>query len=156
MATIASGGLVAVEIRGDKELHRKLKSSRADGPVNRYLDRSASKLQGVARKEAPKDTGRLTNSIGTETPNDRVRSIGSNLDYAPHVEFGTKPHYPPLNALWKWAKRHGGIDPFALQQAIGMWGTQEQPYMQPAADETEVFMITILPVLAAEIESAFQ
>lgn len=148
-------GQIRVQLIGDKELKRKLVSSRADGPVNRFLDRGAFYLQGKAREGAPVDTGRLRNSIGTETPNDRVRSIGPSVDYGRYVEEGTSPHYPPLDALWGWSKRHG-MDPWALQQSIGMWGTEAQPYMEPAAEETETFMVTIVPVLAAEIESAFQ
>lgn len=154
MAT--SSGSMTVKLIGDEELKRKLRSSRADKPVARFLDRSATFLQGQARKHAPVDTGRLRNSIGTESLNSRLRSVGTNLDYAEPVEFGSRPHYPPLNALWGWAKRKGGLDPFALQQAIGMWGTPAQPYLQPAADETEVFVEKLVPVLAAEIESAFQ
>ena len=148
-------GTIRVQLIGDEELKRKLVSSRADGPVNRFLDRGATYLQGKARKKAPVDTGRLRNSIGTETPSDRVRSIGPSVDYGRYVEEGTDPHYPPLDALWGWSKRHG-MDPWALQQSIGMWGTEAQPYMEPAAEETETFMVTIVPVLAAEIESAFQ
>ena len=155
MATIAGGGSLTVELKGDKELYRKLQSSRADAPVGRFLDRGAFYLQGQARKNAPRDTGRLANSIGTNSPNTRLRSIGPSVDYGEPVEFGTRPHYPPVGALSGWAKRHGGMDPFALQQSIGMWGTKAQPYMQPAADDTETFMITIIPVFAAEIESAF-
>lgn len=156
MATVASGGALIVELRGDKDLYRKLQGRRADAPVGRFLDRGAFHLQGKARKNAPKDTGRLGNSIGTESPNNRLRSIGSNLDYAEPVEKGTRPHYPPIDALWGWAKRKGGLDPFAIQQSIGMWGTEAQPYLGPAAEEAEVFMISQIPTLAAEIESAFQ
>lgn len=154
MAT--SGGSIRVDLIGDKELSRKLRSSRADAPVKRFLDRGSIFLQGRARTHAPVDTGRLQNSIGIEEPNNRLRSIGPSVDYGEHVEFGTRPHYPPLTPLFGWANRHGGMDPFALQQSIGMWGTPAQPYMQPAADETETHVITIIPVLAAELESAFQ
>lgn len=155
MATVTSSGSLTVELRGDKELYRKLRSSRADAPVGRFLDRGAFHLQGKARKNAPKDTGRLTNSIGIDSPNNRLRSIGSNLDYAEPVEMGTRPHYPPLGALEGWAKRHG-MNARALQHSIGMRGTKAQPYLGPAADETEAFMIGLIPGFAAEIESAFQ
>lgn len=152
---MASGGGITVELRGLDELRGKLKHSKADKPVRNFLDRGAIYMQGKARKNAPTDTGRLKNSIGIDKPSTRLRSIGPSVDYGEAVEFGTSPHFPPLNALWGWSKRHGGIDPFALQQAIGMWGTEAQPYMEPAAKDTEKFMVTIIPVLAAEIESAF-
>lgn len=155
MAVISASGGAIVKLHGDKELYQKLKSNRANGPVARFLDRASIFMQGQARKKAVVDTGRMRNSIGVEKPSDRLRRIGPNVDYAEHVEFGTSAHYPPLNSLWGWSKRHG-VDPWALQQSIGMWGTPAQPFMQPAADETEGFMVTLVPVLAAEIESAFQ
>lgn len=54
----------------------------------------------------------------------------NTLEYAPYVEYGTRPHYPPLSAIWAWAKKKG-VDPFALQQSIGMWGTEAHPFMAP-------------------------
>lgn len=151
-----ANGSIAIRIEGLDELRRKLQGHRADQPVNRFLDRGAGYIEGTARKKAPIDTGRLHNSIGVETPGDRVRSIGTNLAYAKDVEFGTRPHYPPLTPLFGWAKRHGGMDPFALQQSIGMWGTPAQPYMQPAVDESESKIAALVPILASEIESAFK
>lgn len=153
---MATQGSITVNIEGLEELRKKLQGHKADKPVNRFLDRSADLIQKSARKKAPVDTGRLRNSIGTEISGHRQRSIGPSVDYGEHVEFGTNPHYPPLDALWGWSKRHGGIDPFALQQSIGMWGTPAQPYMQPAADESESAIASLVSVLAAEIESAFQ
>lgn len=154
---MATSGQITLRIEGLEELRDKLQSSRADVPVQRFLDRAASHLQGGARKKAPIDTGRLRNSIGIESPNASTRRVGPSVEYGAAVEFGSKPHYAPLNPLWGWAKRHGGIDPFALRESIASWGTEAQPYMQPAADETETYISTrLVSVLAAEIESAFQ
>ena len=44
--------------------------------------------EGFAKKLAPVDTGRLRNSITHET-DDNAAYIGTNVEYAPHVEFGT-------------------------------------------------------------------
>lgn len=153
---MATQGSITVSIEGLEDLRGKLHGERADKPVNRFLDRGAAIIQRGGRKKAPKDTGRLRNSIGIESSGHRERSVGPSVDYGEHVEFGTRPHYPPLDALWGWAKRHGGIDPFALQQSIGMWGTEAQPYMGPAAEEAEPAIAALVPILASEIESAFQ
>lgn len=152
---MATSGAITVKIHGDKELIQKLKEDRASGPVNRFLDRAAFFVQGQARRHAPVDRGRLRNSIGTESPNDRMRRIGPNTFYAEWVETGTRPHWPPPGALAGWASRHG-MSEYAIRRKIGLYGTKAQPYMQPAADDAIPFIPTLIPVLAAEIESAFQ
>ena len=47
-----------------------------------------------AKKRCPVDEGRLRNSIRTNTYRDSegviTTEVGSNVDYAPHIEFGTK------------------------------------------------------------------
>ena len=153
MAT--SQGSITVTIHGLDELRGKLVGSRADAPVGRFLDRGATYLQGQGRKHAPVDRGRLRNSIGTESPTLRTRRIGPSVDYGEYVETGTRPHWPPPGALAGWAKRHG-MSEYAVRRKISIAGTKAQPYMQPAADETEPYLETLVPVLAAEIESAYQ
>lgn len=148
---------VTIRITGEKALRAKLTDARADGPVNRFLDRGAFYIQGKARGYARVDRGRLRNSIGTETTSNRERSVGSNVDYAPHVEFGTSPHFPPPDALEGWARRHGFGEGggFLVARAIARKGTKEQPYLRPAAEDGEGFVQSQIPVLAAEIEGSY-
>lgn len=152
---MATEGGINVRIEGLDELRKKLNGSRADVPVGRFLDRGAILIQGKARKKAPVDTGRLRNSIGVESPTLRSRRIGPNVFYGEWVETGTRPHWPPPGALATWAARHG-MEEYAIRRKIGLFGTEAQPYMQPAADESEGEIANLVPVLAAEIESAFQ
>lgn len=74
------------------------------------------RVKGVMQKEAY-DTGRLLRSVTSEIQrgNDEIRLIlGSNLEYAIHVEEGRKPgKWPNVNALLKWVGRqlrHKGIN----------------------------------------------
>lgn len=150
-----SSGSVTVTLHGDKELMRKLRDKRADAPVSRYLDRAAIKVQGDARKKAPVDTGQGRNSIGTESPSDRKRRIGPSAKHMEYVETGTRPHWPPPGALAGWARRHG-MSEYAIRRKIGLYGTKKQPFMQPAAEDAIPFLQRQIPVLAAELESAFQ
>lgn len=148
---------ITVKLIGDDELKRKLVGSRADVPVGRFLDRSAAVVQGLARQKAPKDTSRLTNSIGTEKPTNRSRLVGPNVAYGEPVEMGSRPHFPPVAPLEAWARRHGMPGQgFALARKISIYGTPARPYMQPAADESEGKIASLVSVLAAEIESAYQ
>lgn len=48
---------------------------------------------------------------------------GKAQDYAAAVEFGTKPHWPPISALQGWADRHG-IPVFLVARKIAMEGTE--------------------------------
>ena len=45
--------------------------------------------EGYAKRLCPVDTGRLRNSI-THTVDDSAAYIGTNVEYAQHVEFGTR------------------------------------------------------------------
>ena len=152
---MAISGGVTVRIDGLDELRSKLNGSRADAPVGRFLDRGAILIQGKARSKASVDTGRGRNSIGTESPTLRSRRIGPNAEHMVYVETGTRPHWPPPGALADWAARHG-VSEYAVRRKIGLFGTEAKPYLQPAADESEGPIAALVPVLAAEIESAFQ
>jgi len=54
----------------------------------RSLEKIGLVAEGYAKKACPVDTGRLRNSI-THEVDDKDVYIGSNVEYAPHVEFGT-------------------------------------------------------------------
>lgn len=94
--------------------------------------RSALNIQRTARNLVPVDTGRLKNSINVRMFG-LVGVIYTNVDYSIYVEFGTRPHFPPVQALEGWAERHD-ISPFALALSIARRGTAPQPYMKPALD----------------------
>lgn len=55
----------------------------------RALEAIGLQAEGYAKKKCPKDTGRLQNSISHATDKDSVY-IGTNVEYAPYVELGTK------------------------------------------------------------------
>lgn len=149
-----AAGMIIVRIDGLDELRAKLTSTRAEPPVQRFLDRAAIFIQGQARIHAPVDTNVLRGSVTVETTGKHERSIGTNKDYGPYVEFGTRPHFPPVAAITPWAKRHR-LEPFAVARAIGMRGTKAQPFMRPAAVAGEAMVKTLVPILAAEIEAAY-
>lgn len=146
---------ITIHVEGLDALLAKLTPTRADGPINRFLDRSAIYIQSRARENAPVDTGRLRGSIGIESPGNRQRIVGANTEYAEYVETGTRPHFPPPSALAGWVSRHGGGDPYSLALHISKVGTQPHPYMKPAAESGETFTKSLVPTLAAELEAAY-
>ena len=91
-------------------------------------------VSGAAKRNAPVDTGVLRSSI---TPSVRssgqgiVGVVGSNVEYAPYMELGTRPHWPPVAALETWARRHG-ISAFLVARAIAKRGLKARRYLQKA------------------------
>lgn len=63
-----------------------------DGPVAKDVLRRSIRVESAAKRLAPVDTGRLRSSITHELATDTQGlhgRIGTNVEYAPYVEFGT-------------------------------------------------------------------
>jgi len=131
---------IDVEIRGLEETQKKAEQLVREifGPPMLDAMRDATLyVVGDAKKLAPVDTGRLRASI---TPAIRSSAegiqgvIGSNVHYAPYMELGTRPHWPPLGALETWAKRHG-TTAFQVARAIATRGTKARRFLQGAVEQ---------------------
>ena len=84
---------MSVRIEGMGRLRVALLRVTGEGEkaVRREVKRSALNVQNGARRRVPVDTGRLRNSIAHEIDADGMdATIGSNVEYAPYVEFGTE------------------------------------------------------------------
>lgn len=117
---------------------RKAMADRAmiEGPIRVMLLKIALTVEGRAKVLAPVDTGRLRSSI-THRVAELHALVVAPVFYAPHVEFGTRPHFPPPGALAVWARRHGFASPYPVALAIARRGTRAQPFMRPAAEATK-------------------
>jgi HK97 gp10 family phage protein len=105
--------------------------------AKRGMKRGVLRVQRSARQSAPVDTGRLRASIAyvVRVLANGVRGIvGSAVEYAPFVEFGTRPHWPPIAALETWARRHG-TSAFVVARAIAQRGTEARNYLRDALKE---------------------
>lgn len=59
--------------------------------VLRALEACGLTAEGYAKKECPVDTGRLRNSIAHAlAPEESAVYIGTNVEYGPYVELGTR------------------------------------------------------------------
>jgi hypothetical protein len=100
---------------------------------------SAINIHRNVVRSAPVDTGILRGSYKWEFEPGSNRLTGvvySDSKYAPYVEFGTRPHWPPIAPLEDWARRHG-MPPgsgFLIARAISIRGTRPQPHLFPAAE----------------------
>lgn len=137
---------------------------------------SAAAIEADAKENAPVDTGRLRSSITHRVTYREAEyvaaEIGSKVEYAPYVELGTRPHYPPLEALITWVhhkglgatgNRHQRTLQYALdtivarriQQAIGRRGTKAQPYLEPAfVNQADAVVRSIAAAVQAGIQQA--
>ncbi len=70
----------------------------------RGLEAIGLTAEGYAKKDTPVDTGRLRNSISHAT-DDEAAYIGTNVEYAPYVELGTRGR-PGVHMLQRAATEH--------------------------------------------------
>lgn len=63
---------------------------RLDDAIERALTAVGANAENYVRNNAPKDTGRLQNSITSRIDtSDNSVTIGTNVEYAPYQELGT-------------------------------------------------------------------
>lgn len=107
--------------------------------VKDAVNEHAINVQSQAKRnitDAPAvDTGRLRSSVKVDTfSNGFGKRVGTDLGYGAYVEFGTGPHFPPLDPIREWARRHGlpesAAYPIAL--AISRRGTPAKAWLFPA------------------------
>lgn len=150
---------IKFRIEGSERLQKAFKDPRlVQGPIRRFLEKSGRTVEGAAKENVVVDTGRLRSSITTKVETDRA-IVGSNVKYAPYVEFGTRPHFPPLSAMQPWARRHGfpaGMrGAFLVARKIAKRGTEAKPFLLPAFNKSAGAIRRFLEDAANEIERRF-
>ena len=95
------------------------------------LTKACLLVEGDAKKRCPVDTGQLRQSITYEVKGN-TGVIGTNVEYAPYVEYGTGIYAVGGN---------GRQTPWSFQDAEGNWhrtvGQHPQPFLEPALLENE-------------------
>lgn len=83
------------------------------------------KAEGYAKKDCPVDTGRLHNSISNQVVESEMAVyIGTNVEYAPYVEFNEKARHDP--------PEFGGGKAHFLRDAAADHGDQYKAIMEAA------------------------
>ena len=116
----------------------ELAGGNAEPLVTRMLTTSVNEIQRNTRDLAPHDTGSLQRSILAERGYPSAKVI-VNSPYGAAVEFGTRPHFPPIDAITKWANKKG-INPYALAFSISKKGTKAHPYFQPGIEKSKPYI----------------
>ena len=90
-------------------------------------------IESEAKRRVPRVTSSLMRSIHTEVsslPNTARAEVGTDLEYGPHVEFGTSAHViRPKNARSLRFKIGGRI---IYAKSVKHPGTRAQPFLVPA------------------------
>lgn len=94
------------------------------------LSEGADIVLSQAKALAPSDLRQLAGSLNKQV-SAKNAVVGTNIEYAPYVEFGTRPHAAPISALQGWADRHG-IPVGAVWMSIKKKGTKAQPFLLPS------------------------
>lgn len=92
-----------VEVRAD---NREAIANAIDRALVAALEKVGLVAEGYAKRACPVDTGRLRNSITHIVDEDgKCAIIGTNVEYAPYVELGTR-HQKPQPYLKPAAEDH--------------------------------------------------
>jgi hypothetical protein len=98
-----------------------------------------AKVINDARALAPTGvTGALVQSIQPGpiiVTDDNVEAyVGAYVEYASYIEFGTRPHFPPVEALKDWCAKFLGDErlAFVVARSIARRGTIAHPFLGPA------------------------
>ena len=127
------GSAVKIEFKGlarilarYQKLPENVERSIADG-----INKAAGIVEGRAKKKCPVDTGNLRGSIHimrrATAGKEMSATVGTNVEYAPFVEFGTGVRGAATNENTK----------VAVSYAPDWAGQSAQPYLMPALRENK-------------------
>ena len=114
------------------------------------------------------NTGLLRNSVAWRVPTVEGHTIeggvGTNVAYALPIEFGSRPHWPPLEPIQLWVQRKLRVAParvksvaFLVARKIARRGTQARQIFALGLEDAKPQMIEIfsrLPKLILQKMSA--
>lgn len=131
----------AVQIKGEDKLKQNIAYLRRNFPEwlaeanNETGDEIAALAKSNIKTIDAFDTGELYESIEKRSsPKGLSVSVGSTAKHAPYIEFGTAPHFPPVDKIRAWCLRKGlpASAAYPIARKISERGTPERPFLYPA------------------------
>ena len=130
---------ITVDVIGEKEIAQAMNKLCAEKKrkIKGEVYASAVDVQREAREKLREmgtwDLGNLANTTIVDLiASGLIAEIGPTAPYGPYVEYGTKKHFPPPDALEGWAKRHGFDSAWPICRAIAKRGLKPRPFLFPA------------------------
>jgi len=185
------GVRVDISSEGGEEIREALESfpDKAKGEAAKLLNEIADKTDKIATrnltaKGAIGISGALRASVAVRkyaSADDLSAVIGAGgseteedgFDYSIAIEFGTRPHFPPVEAvtgktesLDRWVEVKAPATPgegqsqeeadrekaFLIARKISRVGQKERPYMRPARNQARALLRRTLPKLLKRID----
>lgn len=128
--------VMSIQLQGTEELKRALEQAPevVRQEFKTFGHAMVAHIKAEVQDRTPATFGTLRASIHANAhsnPKSILGVVGTSLDYAVPVELGTKPHFPPVQALEDWVRqklgltgREGRSVAFAIARKIGRVGTQ--------------------------------
>ena len=136
--------MFGVSFTGNEKLSANCKMLRAKFPewLGEANQATANEIFDLARRNLQENDsiawGNLYDSVVTEVSARGLAIwVGSTSPYAAYVEFGTRPHWPPVDAIEDWCEVKGiPVEAaFLIARKIAERGTPARPFMRPALKE---------------------
>ena len=121
---------MGITIKGGDKFKSTLQKIAEEHPqvMDAALDDTADAMSLEAQRIVPVDTGRLRASINVKREF-LVKVIGTNVEYARDVEFGTGPHEIVAKNKKVLANKKKGI---IFGRKVRHPGSEPKPFMRPA------------------------
>ncbi len=131
---------VTTKITGDKEVMEKLEvlAKKNIEALRGVLTKATLVIENRAKKKAPVAFNRLASSIASEVKKSKsgyTGRTGTNIKYASHVEFGSRPHLAPIAA--EYARKYGFDVPAGKDYIMIRVSGKAQPFLFPAFKESQ-------------------
>jgi len=101
-----------------------------DHAVDRGVEKTATSVESAAKRKAPVETAKLQHSIKMRRLQTRQYIVGTDLSYAPDVEYGTSPH--TITADGDYLYFQGSDGQLIQKKSVEHPGTKAQPFLRPA------------------------
>jgi hypothetical protein len=125
----------------------------AADPVGAFGQEYGRRIVQRAEIRAPKDTGRMARGVRFRWEN-AGGAVYSTATYGGFVDQGTRPHWPPPQALAGWAARHG-IPAFLVGRKIAEEGTEATHWITHAVRDAEQSLPSLLRDTATRVEMSW-
>jgi hypothetical protein len=124
-----------------------------DPPADEFYDAIAIKIGKGAKSKTPVDRGDVKAGIKVIREKDG-RSVVATAEHSIYVHEGTRPHWPPIDAVRGWAQRHN-MEPYLVALSISRSGTKAVPFLKDAAEEVFHRLSPGLEAFSAAVEKRF-
>lgn len=137
-----------IQVNGIKELQRDFSngSKIVDINLQKAMDYSTTRVKQNVREEIVNrgitNQGGLQKSVNVYESTPKRGVVGVGEKYGLYVEQGSRPHFPPVAAIERWAQTKLGVRGagFLIARKIARVGTKAHPFVAPAFSRSKVFI----------------